>query len=72
MIFKTDSEPLNRLQSLIRVNAHLLSEDDVREFNEIYEELVEEYCNFENEVSLNEQLITENEMLKRQKVIQSV
>lgn len=64
MNYKTDSEPLNRLRAMIQVNAHLLSEDAVREFNDIYKELEEEYHTFENEVSMNEQLMAELDALK--------
>lgn len=64
MAFKTDSDPLNRLQAMIQVNAHLLEEDDVRELNDIYKELVGEYHNYENEVELNEKLLGEIEELK--------
>lgn len=64
MTFKTDSEPLNRLQTMIQANAHLLSEDDVREFNSIYNELIEEYQSYENEINMNEQLLSEIDMLK--------
>ena len=62
--YKTDSEPLNRLQTLIRVNVHLMSEDDAKAFNEVYKELVGEYQQYENEVLFNETLIEENERLK--------
>lgn len=64
MNYKTDSEPLNKLQTLVRMNAHLLSEDDVKAFNNIYKELVSEYQQYENEVLFNEILIEENEKLK--------
>lgn len=64
MNYKTDSEPLNRLRAMIQVNAHLLSEDVVREFNDIYKDLEEEYHTFENEVSMNEQLMAELDALK--------
>lgn len=64
MNYKADSDPLNRLRAMIQVNAHLLSEDVVREFNDIYKELEEEYHTFENEVSMNEQLMAELDALK--------
>ena len=64
MHYKTDSDPLNRLQAMIQINAHLLSEIDVREFNSIYSELVSEYHSYENEISMNEQLLSEIAALK--------
>lgn len=64
MTYKTDSDSLNRLQMMIQLNAHLLEEDDVRELNDIYKELVCEYHNYENEVELNEKLLGELEELK--------
>lgn len=64
MTFKTDSEPLNRLRAVIQTNAHLLSEEDVNELNDIYKELESEYNSFENEVTMNEKLMDEMETLK--------
>lgn len=63
-MFKTDSEPLNRLAEIINTNAHLLSETTVKELQSIYSELNNEYMLFENEVELNERLLGENEELR--------
>lgn len=63
-MFKSDSEPLNRLAEAINANAHLLDEMTVRELQDVFNELESEYVLFENEVAFNEQLLAENEKLK--------
>lgn len=63
-MYKTDNESLNRLVTIINVNAHLLDETTVRELQDVYRDLVNDYILFEQEVDFNEQLLEENEQLK--------
>lgn len=63
-MFVTDSVPLNRLAEIINTHTHLLSDVSVEELRSIYSELVNEYVLFENEVELNERLLSENEELR--------
>lgn len=69
MMFKSDSEPLNKLAEIINANSHLLDTATIKELQGVYTELKSEYVLFENEVSFNEQLLVENEKLKAKVIV---